>query len=172
MITVREEQDKDYQAIFKLVSLAFGQDNESLLIDKIRKGPNYIKSLSLVATLNETIVGHILFSKVGIETEGGHIRETLALAPMAVLPEYQRLGVGKVLVTEGLFRAGQKGFGSVIVLGHEDYYPRFGFQRASLWNIRCPFDAPDEAFMALELKEGDLEGSAGVVRYPEEFYEA
>ena len=94
---------------------------------------------------------------------------SLALAPMAVLPEYQNKGVGSQLVRTGLMQAGSMDHKSVIVLGHPEYYPRFGFAPASRWQIKPPFDVPDEAFMALELKEGALKDVCGVVEYPKAF---
>ncbi|WP_455367207.1 GNAT family N-acetyltransferase, partial [[Eubacterium] cellulosolvens] len=115
------------------------------------------------------IVGHILFSKIKIRGEKDH--ETLALAPMAVLPKFQKQGIGGKLIREGLNKARELGFDSVIVLGHNEYYPRFGFERASKWNITCPFEVPDEAFMAIELNPGALSVKAGIVEYPKEFSE-
>ena len=90
---------------------------------------------------------------------------------MAVLPEYQGRGIGSQLVEEGLRRARQLGHGAVIVLGHEWFYPRFGFQPARNWNIRCPFPVPEAAFMAIELRQGALKGVKGVVRYLKPFDE-
>ena len=90
---------------------------------------------------------------------------------MAVIPEYQRKGIESKLIKKGIEKAKELGFDSIIVLGHEDYYPKFGFERASKWNIRCPFEVPDEAFMAIELTEKALEGKAGTVKYPDEFME-
>jgi len=95
--------------------------------------------------------------------------EALVLAPMAVLPEFQRQGIGGKLIREGLNKAKELGFDSVTVLGHKDYYPRFGFERASKWNIKSPFEVPDEAFMAIELKPGALAEKTGTLEYPEEF---
>ena len=91
------------------------------------------------------------------------------MAPMSVVPEYQRRGVGKQLVTEGLKRAKSIGYKSVIVLGHSEYYPKFGFEPASKWNIKAPFDVPDNVFLAIELEEGGLKGVSGAVEYPDEF---
>ena len=139
------------------------------MIEKIRAGKNYVPELSLIAELNNKIVGHILFSKIKIS--GHSIYNSLALAPVAVLPEYQKRGLGTKLVLKGLEMAKQLGFCSVIVLGHKDFYSKFGFQRASSWNIKCPFQVPDEAFMAIELSEKALNGKPGVVQYTAEFYE-
>lgn len=168
-IVVRKEDKKDYKNIYKLNKSAFGQENESRLVEKIRNGSNFIPELSLIADIDGKIVGHILFSRVKIIKDP--IFEILALAPMAVLPEFQGKGVGSKLIKQGMEKAKELGFDSVIVLGHKDYYQRFGFKKASIWNIKCPFEVPDEAFMAVELIDGVLESKAGTVKYPIEFME-
>ena len=122
-----------------------------------------------MADTDNGTIGHILFSRIKII--GSSVFETLALAPMAVLPEFQRQGVGSALIKKGTIIAKELGFDSIIVLGHEDYYPGFGFKRASEWDIKCPFEVPDEAFMAIELNDRALEGKAGTVKYPDEFME-
>ncbi len=166
-ILIREEEKKDYRNIYEVNKLAFGQENESKLVEKIRKGSNFVPGLSLVAEIDGRIAGYILFSK--IEIAGSSIFKTLALAPMAVLPEFQRQGVGSELINKGMEKAKELGFNSIIVLGHKDYYPKFGFMRASEWNIECCFEVPDEVFMAIELTVGALEGRAGTIKYPDEF---
>ncbi len=90
---------------------------------------------------------------------------------MCVHPDYQRKGIGSKLVKEGLKRAREKGYRSVIVIGHPEYYPRFGFSKASKFDIKAPFDVPDNAFMALELVENALENVKGIVEYPKPFLE-
>jgi predicted N-acetyltransferase YhbS len=166
-LEIRQERAADHEAVYALNAAAFDQKDESDLIERIRKGKYFVPELSLVAELDGRIVGHILFSKIKIkgETES----ESLALAPMAVLPEFQRRGIGGSLVNRGLEMAKALGFESVIVLGHAEYYPRFGFEKASKWEIACPFEVPDEVFMAIELIEGALSGKAGTVIYPPEF---
>ncbi len=166
-IIIRKEEKKDYDDIFKVNKLAFGQDEESNLVSKIRSGKNFIPDLSIVAEINNRIVGHILFSK--IEILGSSVFNTLALAPMAVTPEFQRQGIGSKLVKKGMEKAKELGFDSIIVLGHKDYYPKFGFVEASRWKIKCPYEVPDEVFMAIELTEKSLESKAGTVKYPDEF---
>jgi len=168
-LLIRKEEKKDYKKIYIVNRLAFGQENESKLIEKIRKGGNFIPDLSLVAKVDSKIVGHILFSKIKIV--GNSIFETLALAPMAVIPAFQKQGIGSKLIKKGMAKAKELGFDSIIVMGHKDYYPKFGFKRASTWNIKCPFKVPDEAFMAIELTKKALEGKAGIVNYPHEFME-
>ena len=164
---IRPEIESDYQKIYKLHHLAFGQEDESKIVDKIRLGENYIPELSLIMEIDNQIIGHILFSKIKIK--GLKKFETLALAPMAVLPIFQRKGIGSQLVRAGLEIAKALGFDSIIVLGHKDYYPQFGFQPASHWNIKCPFEVPDEVFMAIELQPDALVDKTGMVEYPKEF---
>lgn len=169
-ILIRKEEEKDLKDIYKINRLAFGQENESKLIDKIRAGSNFIPDLSLVAVSSNRIVGHILFSKIKII--GSSVFETLALAPMAVIPTFQKQGIGSKLIKKGIIKAKELGFTSIIVIGHKEYYPRFGFERASKWGIKCPFEVPDEAFMAVELTKNSLDGKAGTVRFPDEFMES
>lgn len=150
--------------------MAFEQTNEGVLVEKLRLNPSFIKELSLVAELEGKVIGHILFFTIWIYN-GNTKNQSLSLAPMSVLPEFQNQGVGGKLVSAGLKTAKKLGFKSVIVLGHPAYYPRFGFSLASKWDIKAPFDVPDEAFMAIELVEGKLDGISGIVEYPKEFEE-
>lgn len=168
IITVRPEQQSDIGEIFELNKLAFGQENEARLVDMLRSSPGFVPGLSLVAVAEGTMVGHILFSKIFV-VSGDARHDTLALAPMSVHPQYQKQGVGARLITAGLESARDKGFGSVVVLGHEHYYPKFGFLPASKWNIRAPIEVPDNVFMAIELLPGSLTNVSGVVEYPVEF---
>jgi len=167
--TIRKEEEKDHKQIYEVNKLAFQQENESKLIEKIRKSENFIPELSIVAEIDNRIVGHILFSKIKIIGDSDY--ESLALAPMAIIPEFQKSGIGSELIKKGMDKAKELGFDSIIVLGHKEYYPKFGFQRASKWDIKCPFEVPDEVFMAIELTEKALEGKAGTVEYPDEFNE-
>ena len=93
------------------------------------------------------------------------------LAPIAVIPELQKQGIGGKLIKKGIKKAKELEFDSIIVVGHKDYYPKFGFQKASQWGMKCPFEVPDEAFMAIELIVKALENKAGVVHFPQEFME-
>ena len=147
---------------------AFGQEDEGLLIAKIRRSDGFDPSLSLVAEIEGDVVGHILFSRIYIETESGDV-PALALAPMAVLPNHQNRGIGSQLVRTGLDISRQAGHAIVVVLGHPDYYPRFGFQQASQVGVRSPFDVPDDVFMVQGLIPGALDAGAGLVRYPAAF---
>jgi len=149
-------------------NLAFGHKDEGKLVEKLRTTDAFVEGLSLVAEVDDCIVGHILFTKIKIvNDEKKH--ESLALAPIAVLPDFQNQGIGSSLVREGLKKAKEKGFKSVVVVGHEKYYPRFGFKPASSWNIRPPFQVPDNEFMVLELEPGSLENVSGVVHFSTPF---
>lgn len=173
-ISIRPELPTDLQEITTLNKLAFGQDNEALLVESLRESDNFIHDLSLVAIIKDeqsgsaTIAGYIMFTKIVI-INGDARYTTLALAPIAVHPAFQKQGIGAKLITTGLHKATVMGFHSVIVLGHEHYYPRFGFLPAARWGIRAPFDVPEEVFMAKELVPGGLNNISGTVEYPVAF---
>ena len=130
---IRIEGKDDYDQITEVNNLAFNQTNEGILISKLRETDKFIPGLSLVAELRKKIIGHILFYPLDI-ISGEKRSEILSLAPMAVLPEFQRKGIGKKLVIQGLKKSEALGFKAVVVLGHPEYYPKFGFERASKWN--------------------------------------
>ena len=166
---IRMEQEKDFLAVKEINDLAFGQESESTLIGNIRNTDNYIPALSLVFENEKLeIIGHILFSPITIETKTESI-PSLALAPMAVKPDLQNQGIGSSLVKAGLKRCEELGYKSIVVLGHPDYYPKFGFILASEKGIKCPFEVPNEAFMVYEIKPGALNDAQGTVKYPEAF---
>lgn len=166
-IIIKQEEEKDREAVFALNHVAFGQEDEALLVDRLRESPEFVPELSLVAWLEGRLVGHILFTKIGIGSKS--FSGVLALAPMAVLPEHQQQGIGSELVKAGLAGARELHYEAVVVLGHPEYYPRFGFRPASSWGILCPFEVPDEAYLALELKPGALGQKEGVVAYSSAF---
>lgn len=166
MIIVRAETTEDHDAIHRVNELAFGQPNEADLVDALRA--NAHPHISLVAIVDEQVVGHIFFSPVTIESEAGSFT-AMGLAPMAVLPEYQNQGIGSQLVREGLKECQRLGEEIVVVLGHPNFYPRFGFAPASLKGLRSEYDVPDDVFMVLELREGALQVRRGLVKYHAEF---
>jgi putative acetyltransferase len=165
---IREEHKQDHEAVYTVNELAFKHANEARLVDALRKSAAFIPALSLVAVADQTICGHLLFTKILIKNDSATY-ESLALAPVAVLPEYQQKGVGSALIRAGLQKAKELAYDSVIVLGHEHYYPKFGFEPAEKWQIKAPFDVPSNVFMALELKPGALEKVSGTVEYAKEF---
>ena len=169
-ITIRQEQPEDYIQVHELNILAFDQYYEAKLVEALRKNDQvFIPELSMVATKDNEVVGYILFTKILIADISNNTFESLSLAPIAILPQYQKKGIGTELIKQGLLKAREMGFTSVIVLGHEQFYPRFGFLPASKWNIKPPFDVPSNAFMALELMEDGLKNVSGIVQYPKEF---
>ncbi len=169
-LTIRQETPDDFKEVFEVNHIAFGQDNEAKLVDALRKNLTvFVPELSIVATENKKIVGHILFTKINIKDDKGNINESLGLAPMAVKPELQKSGIGGQLILKGFEVAKELGFKSVIVLGHEHYYPKFGFQPADKWQIKAPFDVPSKVFMAIELATDGLKNISGTVVYPKEF---
>ncbi len=168
-INIRQENTEDKEDVHEINRMAFGQENEARLVDLLRDSSAFVPELSLVAAIDNQLVGHILFSKIIITDKHHNEFESLALAPMAVLPAFQGKGIGAQLVAAGLNRARASGYTSIIVLGHAHYYPRFGFAPAQQWNIRSPYDVPSNVFMALELVPDGLKGVTGIVKYPEAF---
>lgn len=166
---IRQEHKEDFPTVFEVNRLAFGQDSEARLVELLRHSKAFVPELSLVAILENKIIGHILFTKIKIIHDYKGETESLALAPMAVRPEFQKKGIGGQLIKHGLDKAKELHYKSVIVLGHEDYYPRFGFVPADKWNIKSPYDVPASVFMALELVPNGLKGVSGLVKYPKEF---
>ena len=169
-IEIRHETTQDYLGIKTVNDLAFGQVNEGLLIEKLRLNSDFIDKLSIIAEFDNRIVGHILFFPIKVHGDLNDY-DSLALAPVSVFPDLQKKGIGGQLIVKGLEIAKGLGFKSVIVLGHKDYYPRFGFVPASKWKIKSPFNSPDEAFMAIELVKDGLNDVSGIVEYPKEFEE-
>ena len=163
LIDVRVERHGDLAAIREINTRAFGQDQEANIVDALRS--NGAVRLSLVATVNGRPVGHIMYSPLSV---GGEITGA-ALGPMAVLPEYQRQGIGSELVRHGNRQLKNDGCPFVIVLGHPEYYPRFGFKPASAHGITCEWEVPDNAFMVLVLDEVRMHGVSGLARYRDEF---
>jgi putative acetyltransferase len=158
---IRPERATDVEQIRAVNLAAFDTRAEADLVDVLRQQADPV--LSLVADEGGDIVGHIMFSPATLTKHPD--RRIMGLAPVAVLPRRQRHGVGTALIREGLARCRALGFGAVIVLGHARYYPRFGFAPASRWGIHSEYDVPDDVFMALELTDGSLVGSAGLVKY-------
>jgi len=169
MLIIRQETPEDVAAIRHVNEEAFGQKEEAEIIEKLRS--RGVLTISLVAVQDNEIVGHISFSPVKIESEHSSF-DAIALAPMAVLPAYQRKGIGSRLVRAGLEECRHLGHEIIGALGHPNYYPHFGFIPAKPKGINCEFQVPDEAWMILELREGALAGRRGTVKFQPEFKEA
>ena len=167
---IRAEQLADLAAIRRVNEEAFGRAAEADLVDRLRA--NHKAILSLVAEDNGVIVGHILFSEVTVEVNPpsfNRFGKLIGLAPMAVTTARQRSGIGSQLVRAGL--AELKGYEAAVVLGHPEYYPRFGFVPASRFGLKSEYDVRDEVFMALELTPNALAQCSGVILYQAEFNE-
>jgi putative acetyltransferase len=164
---IRTEKPGDVPTIREVNRLVFGRKDEARLVDDLRNGIH--ARISLVARREDKIIGHAMFSALSIETEYGSV-EALALAPVAVVPEAQRQGIGSALIQEGLRRCGDLGHSIVIVVGEPDYYSRFGFSSTLARKLRSRYSG--EAFMALELTPQALNGVEGDVRYPPPFEDA
>ena len=168
MLSIRPEEPEDYEAISRVHRSAFGQENEARLVEELRKSKEFLPELSLVAVMDDEIVGHILFSPVIIQCRDRNVH-ALALAPMAVQPQFQRRGIGSELVGKGLECCPTFGHQIVIVVGHPDYYPRFRFSSARAKALEVSFSVTDEAFMVLELIQGALDSISGMVLYSTPF---
>ena len=163
---IRLEKPEDQIGIRHINTEAFDTDAESNLIDALRKSG--IPLISLVAEQNGELVGHILFSPVTLEADNCSI-SIAGLAPMAVAPAFQKREIGSMLVEEGLKYCEKAGYAAVVVLGHPDYYPRFGFIPSVNYGIKSEFDVPAEVFMAKELRKGALADCNGIVKYHKVF---
>ncbi|MGV0106470.1 GNAT family N-acetyltransferase [Nostoc sp. DSM 114160] len=168
MIDIRCETLSDYTAIAEVNTLAFGQENEAKLVEKIRNSDRYISELSLVAEVENIVVGHILFSY--IDLVGEETLQVLGLAPLAVRPQFQRQGIGSALIKAGLEIAEANKEAIVIVLGHPHFYTRFGFQPSVVYEIESPFPVPEEFFMVKALQNYQKQYQGKVV-YPGAFDE-
>jgi len=167
MYIIRREQPQDVNKIREVNKRAFKQEHEASAVDKLRDNCKSI--LSLVAVDENQVVGYILFSPAVVEGESGKLLGT-GLAPVAVLPKYQRQGIGTELVQTGVARIKQGGCPYIIVLGYPEYYSRFGFEPANRYGISSEWDVPDdEAFMILILNKRAMKDVTGVAKYREEW---
>lgn len=172
---IRKEETKDHREVFGLIENAFkgeayADHKEQYLVERLRSTDSFIPELSLVAEVEGRIVGYILLTKIEIVNQET-AATCLALAPVAVLKTHQGKGIGSQLIRKAHEQAKALGFGVVVLLGHETYYPRFGYKMAKDYEVRLPFDVPDENCMLIELTEGALAGVSGIVVYPKEFFE-
>lgn len=167
-MTIRQEKTADYDAVREINTVAFGQTEEAELVTKLRQNDHFIPELSIVAEENNIVIGHILFTPIYIGN-GIQRYQSLALAPLAVLPEQQGKGVGSALINEGFNKARELGFSSVVVLGYSEYYSRFDFLPAKDFGVHPPIAEWKEAFFVKELKKGSLSEVTGTVSYPPEF---
>lgn len=167
-ITIRPERPGDSDAIRKVNDQAFEEADEALLVERLRAHDGVL--CSLVAECGGEIVGHILYSPVSLG-EGAAAISGAGLGPIAVLPAFQRQGIGGRLIRAGVEQLRAEGCPFIVVLGHPDYYPRFGFTPASGHGVYCQWEVPEEAFMLLVLDEARMQGARGLARYRAEFSE-
>ena len=167
-VIVREQQAGDVEEIRALNLAAFGGAREGALVDTLRANGGI--SLSLVATTGEKVAGHILYSPVAISCNGKELAGA-GLGPMAVLPEHQRKSIGAELIRAANEELKKRGCPFIVVLGHPEYYPRFGFRPAGAHGIRCQWNVPDNVFMILFLDESAMKGVSGLAKYRPEFSE-
>ena len=172
--TIRQETPGDYENVISLTAKAFetmpfSEGNEDKLVANLRNAAGFIPELSLVAELDHQVVGHILFTPLVIDNEKQQFK-SLVLGPVSVLPEFQKQGIGGALMRAGHQKATELGFQSVILIGHPEYYPRFGYKKASGFGLKVAMELPsDDVFMATELVENGLSGVSGMVIFPPEF---
>jgi putative acetyltransferase len=165
-ISVRDEQPGDAGAIHRVIAAAFKSRAEAELVDKLRANRRF--AVSLVAVQGGAVVGHVLLTDVTVAGHGP-VPRGAGLAPLAVRPTFQGRGIGAMLVRAVLERALRGGYGFVCLLGDPAYYLRFGLRPAAALGLVSEFDAPPEAFLAIELAPGALAGVSGTVRYLPEF---
>lgn len=167
MVVIRDEKEEDIGQIRRVNELAFGQPGEAHLVDLLRDHGKVVSSLVAVDGAGN-VLGHILFTRVQIE--GVENASAVGLGPMAVLPEHQKHGIGSRMIEFALKRLPHLGVEAVVVVGHPEYYPRFGFVPASHYGLKCKYEVPEPAFMVLELRKGTLiKGDARQVNYEPEF---
>ena len=163
LIEIREERPDDIFAVREVNRCAFEQEQESNIVDALRANGGAL--LSLVATMSDRVVGHIMYSPVTV----GDTVNGVALGPMAVLPEHQRQGIGTKLIEAGNRKIKDAGYPFIIVVGHAEYYPRFGFRPASKYGIKCEWDVPNDVFMVLMLDQAKMQVVSGLAKYRAEF---
>ena len=164
--TVRAETPADEAAVREVNRQAFAGPVEAQIVDALRGSPD---SISLVAIVDQQVVGHVLFTPVTLDPAAA-VR-IAGLAPMAVRPDFQQKGVGSALVRAGFNECRRLHYHAIVVVGHPEYYPRFGFQPADRWGMQYAESVPREVFMAVELQPGALENASGIVRFRPEFAE-
>ncbi len=164
---IHPEQPSNYQGIAETILQAFEQDNEVRLVQQIRKSDRYIPNLSLIAEVDGVIVGHILFSYIDL-VNNDVTYKVLGLAPLAVKSKFQNQGIGSALVREGLAKADAMGESMAIILGHPQFYHRFGFEPSVCYGIESPFPVPENFFMVKTLNNYQ-NTQRGKVIYPPPF---
>lgn len=168
---IRTETEKDFKEVYKLNYEAFGnREDEAKLVERIRRSEEFIPELSIVAEIENEIVGHLLLSKAVIENDE-QLSTVIVLAPVAVKSDRQKQGIGSRMIEEGISRCRVLGFNIILLIGHPSYYPRFGFQPARKYGLELKqFKVPDEVFMVFEVKAEALQKIKGELKYPKAFF--
>ncbi len=174
-LSIRKETPSDYQQIKELIIAAFEGDahsdgSEHLLVERLRKSKAYKNELALVYEEVSKIIGHILITEIVVVNQSKKLNG-LSLAPISVSPHRQNSGIGTALINEAHTIASQLNYPFIVLIGHETYYPRFGYESAETYNIKFPFDVPSANCMIKPLRENALDGISGMIEYPEEFYD-
>jgi predicted N-acetyltransferase YhbS len=174
-LLIREEKPDDYNKVFHLVERAFldqaySDHREHHLVKRLRDSSNFIPQLSIVAEIDGRLAGYILLTEIKIAGPAGQY-VSLAMAPIAVYPDFQRQGIGSKLIIYAHKKAKELGYRSVVVIGHQDYYPKFGYQLAHKFGLTFPFKVPEINCFAIELVKGGLAGVQGEVVYAAAFFE-
>lgn len=167
-VKIRAERAGDEEAVAVVNRSAFGGEEEAQLVTAMRRSASFVPELSLVAEVGGRVSGHILLFRVQLVRGQGTAEDILALAPMAVVPSQSHRGIGSLLIQEAVGQATALGYRAIVVIGHPDYYARFGFQKAADWGVSCELPVPADSVTARELAAGALRGG-GALRYPPEF---
>jgi len=174
-INIRQEQPKDHATVFQIIekafkTMAYSSHTEQFIVEKLRKSDAFIPELSLVAELEEELVGYIILSKIHIDTRTQFV-DALSLGPVAVLPKLHQQGIGSQLIKAAHKMAKSLGHEIIILLGHKDYYPRFGYEMTNKYGIELPFKSAPENCMVLGLNPDSLKDVSGKVIYSKPFLE-
>ena len=164
-MNIRNEELNDHDAVYAVNDAAFETNAEADLVDRLRKQAK--PNISLVCEQDLKIVGHIMFTPVSLSD--APLAKIMCLAPVAVHPDYQHQGIGCALIEKGLSLCQEMGYGTCVVLGHPDYYPKFGFEPSAKFNIKCEYDVPEDVFMVIELAPDYLNNMKGVIYFHPEF---
>ena len=174
-ITIRKEKKTDYPSVYKVTedafkTLAISDHKEQFLVERLRKSNAFISELSLVAEFENNIIGHILLTKIKIKNNK-EVINALALAPLSVLPDFQGQGIGGMLIKKAHRIAKKLNYELIVLIGHANYYPRFGYVRADNYGLKLAFEVPGENFMVKVLGKNGMDAINGIVVYPKEFNE-
>ena len=171
-INIRQEQEQDFGPLSDLIYQAFKgmheHPTEANLVRSLRANNAHIPALCLVAENDQELIGHIFFTNLKVEYNEAHAK-LLALAPVSVLPNYQGQGIGSALINRSIFLAKSLNYDAIVLVGHEDYYPRFGFDQLSTTDIKLPFEVPDKNAMILKLSK-KVDDVSGMLTYDKAFF--